>query len=110
MIIHSLCDSEKPGILESRSTELRGWVSQPDTRGTLDIIWSRSSTIFVCVWVMLHLNVPARKDGEIVRFIRKLKWFMLAMLAPELVMLFAGGQWASTRRSVDEMKAMGLDS
>ena len=95
--------------LQPRSVELRGWVPQPNTRGTLDIIWSCASTIFVCVWVMLHLNVPARKDGEITRFIRKLKWFTLAMLAPELVMLFAGGQWASARRSIDEMKDIGVE-
>lgn len=32
---------------------------------------------------------------------------MLALLAPELVMLFAGGQWASAKRSVADRKASG---
>ena len=84
-----------------------GWVDSPNRRGTIDIIWSCASTIFLCVWVMLHLNVPAEKDSEIVILARKAKWFVMAMLAPELLMLFAGGQWAAARRSVDDMRAIG---
>lgn len=87
-----------------------GWVSQPDTRGTTDVLWAYSSTIFICVWVMLHLNVPSEKDSELTIFIRKLKWFVLAMLAPELLMLFAGGQWASAKRSFSEMHTLGAES
>lgn len=88
---------------------VKGWVNSPNHRGTIDIIWSCASTIFVCVWVMLHLNLPAETDSDITIFLRKTKWFMMAMLAPELLMLFAGGQWAAARRSVDDMKALGAD-
>lgn len=80
-----------------------GWVPQPDRRGTLDIIWSCTSTIFICIWVMLHLNVPAEHDTGRTIFFRKLRWFILAILAPELLMLFAAGQWASAKRSVKDM-------
>ena len=95
---------------EPSSQLVSGWVSQPNTRGTMDIIWSCASTIFICVWVMLHLNIPAEKDGEVTRFLRKLKWFVLALLAPELLMLFAGGQWASAKRSVTDMREIGIQS
>ena len=80
-----------------------GWVAPPDRRGTIDIIWASTSTIFVSVWVMLHLNVPAEKDGYWRILARKTKWFTMAMLAPELMMLFAGGQWAAAKRSFDDM-------
>ena len=88
----------------------KGWIPQPNTRDTIDIVWNCASTIFVCVWVMLHLNIPAQNDTEWTRFLRKLKWFVLALLAPELLMLFAGGQWASAKRSVNDMKDIGLQS
>lgn len=91
-----------------RSSDLRGWVSSPDSRGTIDIIWSCASTTLVCVWVMLHLNVPAKGDSEVTRLLRKLKWFCLALLAPELLMLFAGGQWASAKRSCQKMAQKGI--
>ena len=72
----------------------------------MDIIWACASTIFICVWIMLHLNVPAEKDSERTIFMRKTKWFLLAVLAPELLLLFAGGQWAAARRSVEDMRAL----
>lgn len=83
----------------------RGWVSQPDQRGTMDIIWSCVATLFICVWVMLHLNVPAKDDSNWKLFLRRTRWLVIAVLAPELVMLFASGQWASAKRSVSEMDA-----
>lgn len=85
-----------------------GWISGSNTRGTMDIIWACASTIFICVWIMLHLNVPAEKDSKRIIFLRKMKWFLLAMLAPELLLLFASGQWAAARRSVEDMQALGL--
>jgi len=85
-----------------------GWVSQPNQRGTMDIIWSCLATLFVCVWVMLHLNVPARDDSNWTLFLRRTRWLVVAVLAPELVMLFASGQWASAKRSVSEMNASGF--
>ena len=90
------------------TTPMLGWVSQPDTRGTLDIVWSCASTIFVCAWVMLHLNVPAQKDSQIVRFTRKVKWFIVTLVQPEMILMFAFGQWSSARRSCREMKEIGL--
>lgn len=56
---------------------------------------------------MLHLNVPANSDTLWTITLRKARWFMLALLAPELVMLFACGQWASALRSVTDMREAG---
>ena len=95
-------------IFRARSTERFGWVSQPSDRGTVDIIWSCVSTLLVCVYAMLHLNVPARTDGWWRLFFRKCWWLFLAIAAPELVMLFAGSQWDSAHRSVASMNAIGM--
>ncbi|MCJ1376324.1 hypothetical protein MMC20_007566 [Loxospora ochrophaea] len=73
----------------------------------MDIIWSCVSTLFVCIWVMLHLNVPASTDGYWTVFLRRSRWVALSIFAPELVMLFASGQWASAKRSVRDMIKLG---
>ena len=86
-----------------------GWVSQPNFRGTMDIIWSCVCALFICLWVMLHLNVPAKDDGFWCIFARKSRWLVLGLLTPELVLLSACGQWASAQRSVRDMKALGYN-
>jgi len=87
-----------------------GWVPSPDTRGTMDIIWPCLSTLILCLFSMLHLNVPERDEGSTARLLRKLRWFLLSILAPELPMLFAFSQLSSARQSVRDMKALGIDS
>ena len=89
---------------------VHGWQGQPNQRGTIDIIWSCTSTLFICVWVMLHLNVPAQGEAMWRRYFRKTKWLLLALLAPELLMLFASGQWASAKRSVADMTQLGVEN
>jgi hypothetical protein len=59
---------------------------------------------------MLHLNVPAKQDTYLTISFRKARWLLLGILAPEVPMLFACGQWASAKRSVAEMQKLGYDS
>jgi hypothetical protein len=89
---------------------VEGWQGSPNGRGTIDIVWICVSTLFVSVWVMLHLNVPARGTPYWKMYCRKTKWLILALLAPELVMLFACGQWASAKRSVSDMAELGIEN
>lgn len=85
----------------------RGWVDQPNQRGTMDIIVSCVATLFICLWTMLHLNLPAPDDSDWTKLWRKLRWLLLGILAPELPMLFAFAQWASAKRSVKSMRNFG---
>ena len=89
---------------------MQGWVDSPNQRGTIDIIWSCVTTLAICCWVMLHLNVPAKTDNHWSLFLRKARWLMFALLSPELVMLFACGQWASAQRSVADMHSLGYQN
>ncbi|KAI4241889.1 MAG: hypothetical protein L6R40_004288 [Gallowayella cf. fulva] len=84
-----------------------GWVGQCNQRGTIDILWNCLSTIFISLWVMLHLNVPAVHEGFWTSFFRKTRWLILGALAPETVLLASGGQWASAKRSLTDMRALG---
>ncbi|KAK5948824.1 hypothetical protein OHC33_010075 [Knufia fluminis] len=93
----------------SNSSQLTsGWQGGSNQRGTADIIWSCFSTIFLCLWSMLHLNLPAPTDEYWTIFRRKARWLLLGVLAPEVPMLMACGQWSSAKRSVKEMQELGL--
>ncbi|KAJ5730015.1 uncharacterized protein N7483_004523 [Penicillium malachiteum] len=58
---------------------------------------------------MLHLNLPAPTDDSWMIFWRKARWVLLGVLAPEVLMLIACGQWSSAHRSVLQMRGMGFD-
>ncbi|KAI1261617.1 hypothetical protein F5Y18DRAFT_195536 [Xylariaceae sp. FL1019] len=91
----------------AEDVEWFGWRSSPDSRGTLDIVWSCLLALNLCLYTMLHLNVPAPSDKFLTICWRKLRWACLGLLAPELPMLFACGQWASAVRSVHRMHDLG---
>ncbi|KAH9904330.1 hypothetical protein F4778DRAFT_732158 [Xylariomycetidae sp. FL2044] len=80
------------------------WVSSPDIRGTMDIVWPCLTTVALCLWSMLHLNLPGPDDTDMTEFWRRLRWSLLGVLCPELPMLFAFSQLSSARQSVEDMK------
>lgn len=89
------------------SDTTQGWVSSPDARGTLDIIWSCAFTIFLCCWSSVYANIPAAGDGSWERFRDKFELAALGMLGPEFLFALALGQWQSARRSVHKFKSAG---
>jgi hypothetical protein len=77
------------------------YVSGPDTRGTLDILWGCLFTIIACTWTIQHLNVPEQRDGrdpgwrgsikwQLKEAWVSLKWIFYSMIAPELIL---GKSW-----------------
>ncbi|OJI83242.1 hypothetical protein ASPTUDRAFT_44573 [Aspergillus tubingensis CBS 134.48] len=72
------------------------FVSSPNTRGTLQILWSSIFTILACTWTVLHLNVPEYEPGPktgslkdrlgciVKKYKHPTKWFLLTVLAPEV--------------------------
>ncbi|KAJ5425570.1 hypothetical protein N7465_000640 [Penicillium sp. CMV-2018d] len=90
--------------------ETASFVSSPNTRGTLDIVWSCLSVIGLCTWSILHLNVPIQSTPStkrqkylrtLRRFSSKLKWVMINIVAPE----WAFGRAYSDVSSVRMLKA-----
>lgn len=84
-----------------------GWVDSPEGRGTIDILFTNIIAIVVCVWTVLHHNIQAKGESEWTVTIRKLRWSMLAICAPEMLTLFAIMQWNAANRSVTEMHRLG---
>jgi len=89
------------------NSTLQGWVVNPNTRGTFDIIRSSFLTIFLCTWTCLHLNVPAAKEGALKPTLRKFRWMVLTILGPEFVVALAAGQRANAKRIRDQMHELG---
>lgn len=84
-----------------------GWVDQPNTRGTFDIIWSCLFTIFLCIWSVQCLNLPATEESYWIVVRRKFRWALLGLFGPDFLLTFAIGQWASAQRSVEAFASIG---
>lgn len=102
----SLLDDE---MSATNSTDARlGWVNSPDGQGTIDIIWGCALTIFLCVWTVLTLNVPA-PDTTLWAFTKtKLKWAIIALFGPEWLTGMAGAQWSIARRARKQFQDDGI--
>lgn len=71
------------------SEQLVGWTSSPNTRGTIDIIWSCVFVVFLSTWTTLHNNVPALKKSSLGRLRDKATLMFVGLVAPEYVATIA---------------------
>lgn len=90
------------------------FVSSPDSRGTLDILWSSLFTIFACTWTIQHLNVPEQREGRdrgwkgdlkwmLKGVYTSVKWMLLTMVAPELVIGKACADLVQAKEDLPEL-------
>ena len=63
-------------------------------RSAGNIIWSCVTTTFVCLWVVVHPNIPGPSESM---FLTRLKIMACMLIAPELVIVWAGRQWFAAR-------------
>lgn len=79
------------------NSTLVGFVSEPDGRGTLSLVFSCLFTLFICVWSAVHLNLPSIDESPSEYSYRYLKWSILGIFGPELVIWAAWRQYLSAR-------------
>ena len=65
------------------------FVTGPSTRGTYALISSCFSTLFLCVWTAVHLNVPAHNHGKFRKLCIRLMYMTLGVFAPEYLLYLA---------------------
>jgi hypothetical protein len=85
----------------------RGWEAAPSTRGTIDILWSCIFTAFLCSWSAIHLDVPTKRSGRWKKVPHRLKWMLIALLAPEFITLNALIDFmnaSSTAKKINELE------
>lgn len=80
-----------------------GWVQDPNGRGTSGLILSCVLTLGLCVWSAMHLNIPPKGETQVQYWVRSIKWVILGVVIPELVVLSAWRQWLSARRMSAEL-------
>ncbi|KAI9795443.1 MAG: hypothetical protein M1833_007042 [Piccolia ochrophora] len=84
------------------TADRRGWVSEPDSRGTMSILYTCFLTIVLCTWTAVHLDIPPRRFSAPRRIWQKARWMVAAILAPEYITFYAvvqreGVNWAMRR-------------
>ncbi|KAI5804847.1 hypothetical protein DFH27DRAFT_480753, partial [Peziza echinospora] len=97
------------------------WVSTPQ-RTTADLVSSCVLTLILCVWTAVHLNIPSplergvnsgrkRKSRALIALAKRVKWMLIALFAPELVLYTAFDQFIEARaiaielNKIDALKA-----
>lgn len=87
------------------------YVSSCNVRGTLDILWSCTFTLFICTWTVQHLNIPRQRIGSSKRSLwgtfstfaksswPKTKWMIVTLVLPELLVGRAVQDWMAARIS-----------
>ena len=66
-------------------------------RSIWDILWSCLATIFACLWISVHPNIPLPNEAGWRVFLRRLELMFWALLGPELVIVWAFRQWLGAR-------------
>lgn len=84
----------------SNPSSERPWGAEPKGRGSLGILTNCLLTLGLCVWTTIHVDFDPHTTFRQAAG-RKMFLVILAMLAPELVMAVAGGQWLDARKLRD---------
>ena len=92
---------------------INGFLSSPDIRSTMDIVWTCAATLLLCTWSILHLNIPIEvtSNGSASQTLRrnlyltarKLWWMFITFMAPEIILGKALSDLVSARRTTKEM-------
>src|SRR5579862_736635 len=94
---------------DNATVVLQGWTPESGGRGTWALLWSCLSTIFVCLWVAMHMNIPAAKDSRAKKYWRRFVWLVIGAFAPEWVSWMAVDQWMAARYTIKKIRELGHD-
>jgi hypothetical protein len=82
------------------------YVSGPSGRGTVGLIWSCILTLWPCVWIAIHLNIPNSERTWEYRLLKKLKYAALALLLTEIMLTLMVGQFRAAWTLAKEINAI----
>ena len=87
--------SEYSSRTSSTTKVLVGWVPESTGRGTLSIILSSLTTLFLCTWVVMHARVYER---PLVQWLHKFALLLKAIIAPEFIAVEGLQEWIQARK------------
>jgi hypothetical protein len=79
------------------------WATTSNIRSTASLLWTCVLTLSICVYTVIHINVPPPNETQCRYFLRKTKWVVVAILAPELALAMALQQWNAARALKHEL-------
>ncbi|KAK4694739.1 hypothetical protein P7C71_g2896, partial [Lecanoromycetidae sp. Uapishka_2] len=79
------------------------WHPEPNGRGTWSLLSSCVITIALCAWTALHVNVPEHKAASR-QWLRKTKWLVVGLAAPEMVVYVAWRQRMEAKRILEDVR------
>ncbi|KAL8712903.1 MAG: hypothetical protein Q9225_006859 [Loekoesia sp. 1 TL-2023] len=79
------------------------WIPEPNGRGTWTVLSTCALTTSLCVWSAVHLNVPQQGKTSN-QYLRKLKWLLIGLIAPELVAYVAWQQRYEAKRFLKDLR------
>lgn len=83
--------------------------SQGDSsRTVIEIIWSCFITILSCTWVSMHTNIPHPDATDWQVWRDRLYLTIAALVAPEIIVLWAMRQWIGARLLSKEFEGIAL--
>ena len=93
--------------MASESQEFQGWTPQPNSKsGTASVIWQCLTTIGLCTYVVVHVNIPAVPLGKVATFLRKVLVVLIGVVFPEVWAWGAVSQLIEARKLVKEAKRL----
>lgn len=84
-----------------------GWVSEPNGRGTWNILSTCVLTIVLCCWTSMCPNIPAPQNGTFTQLRDQLHLALMGVLGPEFLLMVTLGEWSSARASVKVRCSIG---
>ncbi|RAH81641.1 hypothetical protein BO86DRAFT_399777 [Aspergillus japonicus CBS 114.51] len=95
--------------------ETVNYVSAPNTRGTLTILWASMFMILSCTWTVQHPDVPQPREvfgpgrkGSIEywghKYGSQMLWFVITILAPEVLLAKYGYALSQGKRDLDDLQ------
>jgi len=100
----------------SKPTTTYNFVSNPDSRSTLDILWSSLFTLLACTWTIQHPNIPEQRSGRSPGWKGDIRWGLkslwatiklacVTVLAPEIIITVATVDLLIARRGCRDTRA-----
>ena len=72
--------------------------SEPPERGTFRLVISCITTLTICMYSALYLNIHSQGTTKYKRWWTKTWWVLVGIFAPELVLFNAWSQWYTARK------------
>jgi hypothetical protein len=104
-IVWDTIRNNKDNLVALHETRAPAWVPETEIRGTFSILLTCLVTLAACVYSAIHLNVPL-ETGFWHTFTRKAVWVVIALVAPEVVVMIAMLQFHVAWKTLSKLQRL----